>query len=113
MPCQSASASGSPARVSEKEAWVVDYRDQDGRRLLKTFATMKDANAFAATANVEVRDGTHVADSASVTVTEAGEKWLKMYGANPKAKPDGDWNAPRSINTGSIFDYISSRSSGA
>lgn len=72
----------------EKEAWVVDYRDQEGRRLLKTFARMKDATAFAATANVEVRDGTHVADSASVTVTEAGEKWLKMLEPNPKAKPD-------------------------
>jgi len=60
-----------------KEAWVVDYSDQQGRRLLKTFEKKKDADTFAATTHVEVREGTHVADSASVTVTEAGNLWLK------------------------------------
>ena len=97
----------------EKEAWVADYRDQEGRRLLKTFARMKDATAFAATANVEVRDGTHVADSASVTVMEAGEKWLKMLEPIRRPSPTKNWNRPRSINTGSIFGCTSSQSSGA
>ena len=75
-------------RGEEKEAWVVDYSDQQGRRLLKTFDRKKEADAFAATTHVEVREGTHVADSASVTVTEAGEKWLKSMEPDPKAKPD-------------------------
>ena len=39
----------------EKEAWVVDYVDQTGKRRLKTFAKKKVADNFAATANVEIR----------------------------------------------------------
>lgn len=61
----------------EKTAWVVDYVDVQGKRRLKTFTKKKDADAFAATASVEVREGTHVADSASATVRQAGDLWLK------------------------------------
>jgi integrase len=64
------------AKGVEKEAWVVDYVDQKGARRLKTFAKKKDADRFAATANVEVREGTHVADSASVTVSQAAALWI-------------------------------------
>lgn len=60
----------------EREAWVVDYLDAAGTRRLKTFARKKEADAFAATAAVEVRDGVHVADAASVTVAEAGALWV-------------------------------------
>ena len=63
-------------RGVEKEAWVVDYVDQGGTRRLKTFARKKDADAFETTASVEVRDGVHVADSASVTVKAAGDLWI-------------------------------------
>lgn len=59
-----------------KTAWVVDYTDTAGKRRLKTFARKKDADAFAATAAVEVRQGVHVADSASLTVREAGALWI-------------------------------------
>lgn len=60
----------------EKTAWVVDYVDTAGTRRLKTFRLKKEADAFAATASVEVREGVHVADSASATVGKAGEFWL-------------------------------------
>ncbi|KSV84564.1 integrase [Sinorhizobium sp. Sb3] len=60
----------------ERSAWVVDYADTGGKRRLKTFAKKKDADAFAATANVQVREGTHVADSASVTIEAAAKLWL-------------------------------------
>jgi len=59
-----------------KEAWVVDYVDQQDNRRLKTFPRKKDADAFAATATVEISEGTHVAESASITVREAGELWI-------------------------------------
>lgn len=59
-----------------KSAWTVDYRDASGTRRLKTFPRKKDADAFAATASVEVREGVHVADSASVNVHKAGELWM-------------------------------------
>lgn len=64
------------AKGVEKTAWVVDYVDTKGTRRLKTFAKKKEADVFAATAAVEVREGVHVADSASVTVHEAGAFWL-------------------------------------
>lgn len=60
----------------EKEAWVVDYADAKGTRRLKTFAKKKEADDFAATANVEIREGVHVAASASESVKAAGKLWL-------------------------------------
>lgn len=60
----------------QKSAWVVDYVDMQGKRRLKTFAKKKEADAFSAKASVEVREGIHVADSASATVKEAGAFWI-------------------------------------
>jgi integrase len=60
----------------ERTAWVVDYVDGKGKRRLKTFPKKKDADTFAATAAVEVREGTHVADRDTVTVQKAGEMWI-------------------------------------
>lgn len=60
----------------EKTAWVVDYPDAAGKRRLKTFDKKKDADAFAATAKVEIREGVHVADSVSMTAAEAGTFWI-------------------------------------
>ena len=71
------------AKGVEKEAWVVDYFDGTGVRRQKTFTKKKEADAFAATAKVEVREGVHVADSASVSVREAGAFWIASgEGAN-------------------------------
>lgn len=60
-----------------KVAWVVDYSDQSGKRRLKTFKLKKDADAFAASSKVEVGQGVHVADTATITIEEAGNLWLK------------------------------------
>lgn len=60
----------------EKSAWVVDYVDTKGKRRLKTFKLKKEADAFASKADVEVREGTHVADRDTVTVKKAGEFWI-------------------------------------
>jgi integrase len=59
-----------------RTAWVVDYIDSQGVRRLKTFAKKKDADTYAATTHVELREGMHVADAATVTVAEAGELWI-------------------------------------
>lgn len=61
----------------QREAWVVNYTDGQGKRRLRTFTKKKDADGFAANAAVEVRDGIHVPDGATVTVAEAGKLWLK------------------------------------
>jgi integrase len=64
------------AKGETKESWVVDYTDGQGVRRLKTFKLKKLADAFAATASVEVREGVHVADAASATVAQGGKLWL-------------------------------------
>jgi integrase len=60
-----------------KEAWVVDYVDQGGKRRMKTFKRKKEADAYHSRANVELREGVHTPDSASVTIPEAGRLWLE------------------------------------
>ena len=66
------------AKGVEREAWNVDYVDQSGTRRLKTFKRKKEADAWADSTGVAVREGTHVADSASVTVKAAGDLWIKV-----------------------------------
>ena len=61
----------------EQVAWVVDYKDQNGKRRLKTFDRKKDAEAWwSGQGGYEVAQGIHTPASASVCVSEAGEKWL-------------------------------------
>lgn len=64
------------AKGEAKSAWVVDYLDTTGKRRLKTFKLKKAADQFAATATVEVREGTHVADRETVTVEAASKLWI-------------------------------------
>jgi integrase len=64
------------AKGEAKQAWVVDYFDQDGRRRLRTFPRLKAARDFAATATIEIKQGTHTPESESPTVREAAEVWL-------------------------------------
>ena len=61
---------------NRRSAWVVDYFDTKGKRRLKTFKTKRAATDFAAATHVDVKQGIHVADADSVTVSEAGKLWL-------------------------------------
>ena len=63
-------------RGQERMAWVVDYKDQHGKRCHKTYKTKKKATAGALKLLLEVSGGTHTPDSASITVKEAGERWI-------------------------------------
>jgi integrase len=65
------------AKGEEKQAWIVDYIDGAGKRHIKSFDRKKDADSYSATARVEVREGIHTADSASITVGEAAKKWIE------------------------------------
>jgi integrase len=65
--------SGGQART----AWVCDYFDQGGTRRQKTFPTKKAADAWLTTARHEVAHGVHTPESGSITVSEAGELWLR------------------------------------
>ena len=61
-----------------REAWVVDYKDQSGKRAIQTFATKKEAEAWKVQALHEVRQGTHTRASASKTIVEVWEMWLEQ-----------------------------------
>ena len=65
-----------------REAWIVDYIDQQGDRHIETFARKKEADARQAEVKVDVKAGVHVAPNKSVTVREAGESWIKAAEAN-------------------------------
>jgi len=65
------------AKGEKKEAWIVDYVDQDGDRHIETFKRKKEADAFHAQVGVDVRAGTYTAPSKSITVKEAAEDWIK------------------------------------
>jgi integrase len=60
-----------------KEAWIVDYTDQEGERHIRTFARKKEADAYSQQVGVDVRAGTHTPVSKSITVAQAAEDWIK------------------------------------
>jgi len=64
-----------------KEAWQVDYTDGQGKRQRQSFAKKKVADAFLLKAQGEVRDGVHVPDSETITISAAGDLWLKSGAA--------------------------------
>jgi integrase len=66
----------------DKEAWIVDYRDQYGKRHLKTFATKKEAEAWKVSAQHEIQQGVHTPASVSKTVEETWRLWLAECEAN-------------------------------
>jgi integrase len=69
-----------------REAWVVDYSDQEGTRVLKTFDRKKDADAYHDTVRQDVRRGIHTTPSKSPTVAEAGAAWIKRVEAEGRER---------------------------
>jgi integrase len=65
------------AAGEERQAWVVDYSDQAGKRRMKTFRLKKEADAFETRSRFEITQGTHTPDSASITITEAADLWIE------------------------------------
>jgi hypothetical protein len=74
------------AKGDARQAWLVDYRDSGGTRRAKQFARKKDAEAWSTTAAWQVSQGTHTADSQSVTVKQAGEIWISRVGADNRER---------------------------
>jgi integrase len=70
----------------QKTAWIVDYRDQNGKRHIETFDRMKDADAREATVRVNIRQGTHVAPSETITVAAAAQQWLARVKADGRER---------------------------
>jgi integrase len=62
--------------ASGKIVWQCDYTDNLGKRRHKQFQTKKEADAFLVKARSEVAAGIHTADSATITLAQAGKLWL-------------------------------------
>jgi integrase len=61
----------------QRTAWLVDYRDPAGARRSKQFTRKKDAEVWRTKATYDVSQGTHTADSQSITIRKAGELWIE------------------------------------
>jgi integrase len=70
----------------DKEAFIVDYADQDGDRHIRTFERKKDADDYHATVRIDVRRGLHSAPSKSITVAEAAQRWIKRVSADGRER---------------------------
>jgi len=66
---------------SQGEAWVVSYADLSGKRHIKSFERKRDAEAYRGSVSTDLQAGTHVPDNQSITVAEAGRRWLKSCDA--------------------------------
>ena len=73
-------------RGEAKEAWIVDYTDQQGDRHIRTFERKKEADDYRATVKVDVRQGVHTAPSKSPTVAEAADRWLNRVEAEGRER---------------------------
>ncbi len=69
-----------------KEAWVVVYAI-NGKRHQRTFGKRKDADGWIAKTQLDVRNGTHVPDSVSLTVREAGKQWIEACKTGTPERP--------------------------
>jgi hypothetical protein len=59
-----------------KEAWIIDYVDQQGDRHIETFERKKDAEARHDIVRENVRQGVHTPANKSITVADAAEDWI-------------------------------------
>jgi integrase len=64
------------SKGKRRSAWVVDYFDANGKRRRKSFKTKRAADDWRSETKVDIKQGTHIADSDSPTVAKAGKLWI-------------------------------------
>jgi integrase len=68
-----------PTRLGEqRQAWQVDFTDQNGVRQQPQFARRKEAEAWLTEARARAQQGVFTPDSRSITVAEAARLWLEQ-----------------------------------
>jgi len=60
----------------QRAAWVLDYRDRDGKRRIETFQKKKLADARSSEVAVDIKSSVHVPRGESITVAQAGDNWI-------------------------------------
>jgi integrase len=61
----------------EKQKWIAEWADQNGKPHIKTFRTEKEAKVYEAQVKVDVVQGVHTPEHGSRTVAEAAQRWLE------------------------------------
>jgi integrase len=61
----------------ERTAWIVSYSTA-GKRHIKTFQSKREADAWKTETLHEIARGIHTPPTASITVGEAGERWVEQ-----------------------------------
>jgi integrase len=77
MHCSIRKRAWKTADGDEREAWLVSYQDNAGKRRSKQFAKKKDADAYRVTVEGQLRNGTHVAETLSCTVADACKRFIR------------------------------------
>jgi integrase len=91
-----------------KSAYVVVYT-VNGKRHQRTFDKKKQADAWIARAQLDVLNGTHVPDSASMTVREAGKQWIEACKHGTAERPAlerATWEGYEQHLDHHIFPYL-------
>ena len=61
----------------QKTAWVLVYSNGNGKRKQETFTTKREAERRWIEVSAELRRGSHVSLTDSLTVAEAGDLWIE------------------------------------
>src|SRR5215467_7597511 len=64
------------AKGEVREAWIVDYVDQQGDRHIETFERKKEADDYHKLVGHDVIQGVHTPPSKSITVAQAADDWI-------------------------------------
>lgn len=70
----------------QRSAWQLRYVDGQGVERAKQFSRKGDAAAYLTKAAWEVSQGTHTADSSSITVEQAGDLWIARAQAQDRER---------------------------
>lgn len=72
------------SKGERREAWIVDYTDQNGERHIQTFERKRDADQYKDQVGVDVRKGVHTPVNKSITVSQAAAAWIKTAELNER-----------------------------
>lgn len=82
---------GSGGRKTTK--YQVTYRDAENKRRFKDFISEPEAKRFQAQVTIDVLDGNHVSRNQTMTVSDAGKRWID------------DITAAKELEASSVQDY--------
>ncbi len=72
-------------RGEDREAWVLAYTDQAGKRHKEQFTKKRDADAGRVEVEGQVKSGTYRADAATTTVKDACDEYVKYMRGRKKS----------------------------